>query len=107
MTHLIAQARTKYGKAVYDKTVSDLAKEFGTEAFPSWITRFTTDLSDSIDGPAFWLPLPDISEHYEDVKLWEITESFCYKDITGAYENSMTPEEKAYFKVFSDALRYD
>jgi hypothetical protein len=103
MTHLIAQARTKYGEAVYDKTVSDLAKEFGNEAFPSWITRFTTDLSDGISGPAFWLPLPDISE---DAQLWEITESFCYKDNTCAYENCMTPEEKAYFKVFSDALRY-
>jgi hypothetical protein len=107
MTHLIAQARAKYGDAVYGKTVFDLAKEFGCEAFPYWIARFTIDLSYTTKGPQYWIPYPAIREEDKHTELWLITESFCYASCVGAYENAMTPEEKAYFKVFSEALRYD
>lgn len=104
----ISLAKDKYGEEVYNKTLGQLRQEFGEDAFPVWISRFTDiDPSGHDSGPQSWRPLSKIPSDHEEIGLWTITESFCYKDSPLGYSRWLTTTQKEYFIAFSDALRYD
>lgn len=104
----ISEAKTKYGEEVYNLTLGQLRQEFGEDAFPVWISRFS-DLDQSLPdlGPASWRPLDDIPYDHEQLELWTITESFCYKYTPLGYSKALNTTQRNYFIAFSDALRYE
>jgi hypothetical protein len=96
----IVLARTKYGEEVYNKTLLELREEFGEEAFPAWICQMIYDAY-GVKG----------HDHYDlsKVQLWEVTEDYCYRDqkIKAAEIAWMNASQKAYWRGFVEALRYN
>src|SRR5438128_2584818 len=98
----IVDARRKYKEEVYNKTISQLIAEYGSDVFPVWITRFSD---------------PEVLHHeplyHENIQLWQITESFCYpnKQIYPTYQEFLDGEgqeiKKQYFLKFKEALKYN
>lgn len=108
MTHKIAEARLLYGDDVYNLTLKQLRQEFGEDAFPQWLSRFSNHNNiHALQQIRFWRPLDNIPDTHEQVQLWTITESFCYPGNPMAFEHHLQPDEMAYFKVFTDSLRYN
>ena len=100
----------KYIKRLLVNSGKSLVKtlfQFGSDAFPVWISRFTGIDEKMPDlGHVLWTPLTTIPYDHEELELWTITESFCYKNSPLGYSQALTTTQKDYFIAFSDALRY-
>jgi len=96
-------ALKKYGVEVYNKVYRDLQTEFGSVAFPSWMTKFNGE-----DGN------PGSHLSNLDLQLWYITECFCYADYpashfeaTNSYLSGFDTAQIAHIKQFAQIFRYN